>query len=271
MISSYFSLTGRFLTLPLELTRQECRYNRKSLESIRDQRAASLGHLAKLRSIIINNDGAVGSTREQYKSFLCGIVQVLSSPTQVVVVERSDDSTTPVELLLKLSTALLPSLSTSHTSSLNNPSSTSSVLRPGPLTLYWPHLLILPPLSLYFYKSHTYWVPAFLELAYDAKETVRGFVMGWLVEPLKEVLRTIRGDEGGEGGGGGIVRSENVKADLEVSYLPLSSFLLYICLSYLIFIIIESRTNDTLTRIRRLTLHTRRTGFSSSTYSNDGR
>ena len=48
--------------------------------------------------------------------------------------------------------------------------------------------------------------------------------MGWLVEPLKEVLRTIRGDEGGEGGGGGgIVRSENVKADLEVAtYLPLS-------------------------------------------------
>jgi nuclear control of ATPase protein 2 len=50
-------------------------------------------------------------------------------------------------------------------------------------------------------------------LAHDAKETLRGFLTGWLIEPLKEVLRTIRGDEGE---GGGIVRTENVRADLEV-------------------------------------------------------
>jgi nuclear-control-of-ATPase protein 2 len=207
MLSSYLSLTGRLLTLPLELTRQECRYNRKSLETIRDQRAASLGQLAKLRSII-NGTG----TAKQYKSFLCGIVQVLSLTTESVV-KQSD--ATHVELLLKLSTSLLPSLSSFHASSLNSSSTSSfsSILRPGPLVLFWPHLLVLPPLSLYFYRSHTYWVPALLDLARDAKETLRGFLMGWLIEPLKEVLRTIRGDEGQ---GGGIVRTENVRADLEV-------------------------------------------------------
>ena len=207
MLSSYLSLTGRLLTLPLELTRQECRYNRKTLETIRDQRAASLGQLAKLRSII-NGTG----TTKQYKSFLCGIVQVLS-PTTESVVNQSD--ATSVELLLKLSTSLLPSLSTVHTTSLksSSTSSLSSILRPGPLVLFWPHLLVLPPLSLYFYRSHTYWIPALLDVAHDAKETLRGFITGWLIEPLKEVLRTIRGDEDQ---GGGIVRTENVRADLEV-------------------------------------------------------
>ena len=221
MLSSYLSLTGRLLTLPLELTRQECRYNRKTLEVIRDQRAASLGQLAKLRSII-NGTG----TAKQYNSFLCGIVQVLS-PTTESVIKQSD---TPTELLLKLSTSLLPSLSTFHTSSLNSSSTSSfsSILRPGPLVLYWPHLLVLPPLSLYFYRSHAYWIPALLELAYDAKETLRGFITGWLIEPLKEVLRTIRGDEDD---GGGIVRTENVRADLEVkitSTRPLSLSLSYV-------------------------------------------
>ena len=217
MLSSYLSLTGRFLTLPLELTRQECRYNRKNLEIIRDQRAASLGQLAKLRSII---NGA--ETAKQYKSFLCGMVQVLS-PTAESAAKQSD---TPVELLLKLSTSLLPSLSTFHASSLNSSStsSVSSILRPGPLVLFWPHLLVLPPLSLYFYRSHTYWVPALIELAHDTKETLRGFLTGWLIEPLKEVLRTIRGDEGE---GGGIVRTENVKADLEVRIASSLPFILF--------------------------------------------
>ena len=178
MLSSYLSLTGRLLTLPLELTRQECRYNRKALEIIRDKRAASLGHLAKLRSII-NETG----TAKQYKSFLCGIVQVLSLTTESVE-KQSDASATPVELLLKLSTSLLPSLFPST-------SSFSSILHPGPFFLFWPHFPVLPPLSLYSYTSHTYCL-AILELALDANGTLRGFLTGWLIEPLKEVLGTIR-------------------------------------------------------------------------------
>ena len=234
ILSSYLPIAGRILTLPLELTRQECRYNRKALEEIRDQRATSLGQLGKLRSII-NGTGAA----RQYKSFLCGIVQVLSLNTESVANQSA------VELLLKLSTSLLPSLSSIHTSSLNvssSPTSSfSSLLRPGPLVLFWPHLLVLPPLSLYFYTSHTYWVPALLDLAHDAKETLRGFITGWLIEPLKEVLRTIRGDEGQ----GGIVRTESVRADLEVRINSCPGPLLY---THFFSFYIESRTNDTLPR-----------------------
>ena len=121
----------------------------------------------------------------------------------------------PTESVVKHSTSLLPSLSSFHTSSLNS-SSTSSfklsfVLCPGPLILFWPHLLIPPPLYLSFYRLHTYWILALLDLAHDAKEKFRRFITGWLVELLKEVLKTIRGD--GDHGGG-IVRTENVRADL---------------------------------------------------------
>jgi len=213
MLLSYLSFSGRILTLPLELTRQECRYNRKALEKIRDQRAASLGQLAQLRSIV-NGTG----TARQYKSFLCGIVRILSINAETAV---NPSTSTPAELLLKLSTSLLPSLPTVHASSLNNASPTSSflsLLRPGLLVLLWPHLLVLPPLSLYLYTSRTHWVPALLDLAHDAKETLRGFVTGWLIEPLKGVLRTIRGDEGQ----GGIVKTEGVRADLEVRKAALS-------------------------------------------------
>ncbi|KAF8805065.1 NCA2-domain-containing protein [Phlegmacium glaucopus] len=221
MLWSYLSFAGRMLTLPLELTRQECRYNRKTLEKIRDQRAASLGRLAQLRSIIT---GTGSST--QYKSFLCGIVRILSVNAKTAV---KHSTLTPVELLLKLSTSLLPSLSSIHTSSLNASlpaSSLSSLLRPKPLVLIWPHLLVLPPLSLYLYTSHTYWVPALLDLAHDAKDTLRGFVTGWLIEPLKDVLRTIRGGEGQVG----IVKTEGVRADLESlerMTLSLASDILY--------------------------------------------
>ena len=52
----------------------------------------------------------------------------------------------------------------------------------------------------------------------DARETVEGFVKGWLVEPLKEVLKTVRAG-GAEGEAGVIVSKEGVIADLEVTFL----------------------------------------------------
>jgi hypothetical protein len=67
-------------------------------------------------------------------------------------------------------------------------------------------------------------------LAYDAKETLRGFLTGWLIEPLKEVLRTIRGDEGQ--GRGGIMRTENVRADLEVKKKIYNSRSLFLISSF---------------------------------------
>jgi hypothetical protein len=68
----------------------------------------------------------------------------------------------------------------------------------------------------------------------DARETVEGFVKGWLVEPLKEVLKTVRAG-GAEGEVGVIVSKEGVIADLEVSFILCSlRFLLLLMFRLLI-------------------------------------
>ena len=67
----------------------------------------------------------------------------------------------------------------------------------------------------------------------DARETVEGFVKGWLVEPLKEVLKTVRA--GAEGDAGVIVSREGVIADLEVTFFLCSlRFLLLLMFRLLI-------------------------------------
>jgi nuclear-control-of-ATPase protein 2 len=58
-----------------------------------------------------------------------------------------------------------------------------------------------------------------MEMALEAKETVEGFIKNSLIEPLKEILKTVR--TGGEDGV--IVRKEGVAADLEVNSLFLLS------------------------------------------------
>jgi len=69
---------------------------------------------------------------------------------------------------------------------------------------------VLPPLS---------WVPAIVQLATDAKDTLRGFVEGWLIEPLVGVICTVR-----TGGTRDVLIHEaGVTADVEASHTFLSS------------------------------------------------
>jgi nuclear-control-of-ATPase protein 2 len=49
-------------------------------------------------------------------------------------------------------------------------------------------------------------------MAHDARETLENFFKDWLLEPIKDVIKTIR--TGGEEGV--IVRKEGVAADMDV-------------------------------------------------------
>jgi len=85
--------------------------------------------------------------------------------------------------------------------------------RPSRLTLIWPKLVLVPPIALYAI-SWAYASRADLsELLEEAKETVHGFIVGWLLEPLKGVVNTVRAnpDEGV------IISKEGVAADLQVT------------------------------------------------------
>ncbi|KJA22630.1 hypothetical protein HYPSUDRAFT_40693 [Hypholoma sublateritium FD-334 SS-4] len=191
-----------FVTLPLELTRQECRYNRKALERIRDERADCLGQLASYRprlSQVINN-GIKNAPLQQYTHFLDSILQVLSPAWD------SPDASGSFTIIGEL-TQYLPAVSAAHTQVLR----AQNLLRPSALTRVWPSLLVLPPLSLYIYTNRTAWTSAIVDMARDAKETARGFLQGWLIEPLIGVLNTVRAG----GKGDMLVREGGVVADLE--------------------------------------------------------
>lgn len=203
-VQSSASFVLRFANLPLDLTRQECRYNRKALERLRDERAEVVGKLAQLRSPMSNLVRSSYSTNAQGSS---EHETVLASLAEVILPHAVPNPSllVPIQQLA----LWLPGLRQQHVTELNK----RKLLRPSVLTRIWPSALVFPPLALYIYTSRTSWVPALLDMIADARETVRGFVQGWLVEPLVGVINTVRGG----GKGDMLVHEEGVLADIEVT------------------------------------------------------
>ncbi|KZT25389.1 NCA2-domain-containing protein [Neolentinus lepideus HHB14362 ss-1] len=177
------------LALPVSLTHQECTLKRQQLERIRNDKAERLGALSGMRPWL---ERALRSGDEAGLTQFISIMQSLVTNTSVTA-----------------SPGLLASLSalTSHTP----PPIPASLRRPTQLTLMWPRLVLGPPLALYACKSVWAERESLDELARQAVETMRGFWTGWIVEPVRDIVRTVR--VGGEGGV--IVRKEGVEADLQ--------------------------------------------------------
>jgi nuclear control of ATPase protein 2 len=85
--------------------------------------------------------------------------------------------------------------------------------RPSRLTLIWPRLVILPPISIYLLRAAYGSRASLAVMAKEAVETLEGFFTDWLLEPVKGIIKTIRA--GGEEGV--IVTKEGVAADMDVS------------------------------------------------------
>jgi len=202
-------LALRVLNLPIELTAQECRHNRQALEKIRDQRAEALGELAQLRAPlegVIHGSASFMTTRQprhELTSFVNNLLRIVSPPS--LMTPSGDSAVVSLSTLAQT----LPLVNAKHNQLLER----HNLLRPSLLTRMWPRLLIFPPLAVYVYTSRTSWIPALVDMANDAQETVRGFVQGWLVEPLLGVLHTVRAGGGGEV----LVREEAIVADLQAS------------------------------------------------------
>ncbi|KIJ64535.1 hypothetical protein HYDPIDRAFT_28474 [Hydnomerulius pinastri MD-312] len=191
---------------PLRLSRDECRLKRQEHDKIRNERAEVLGKLIGMRPDLTRALSAKprDSSAQGVPSadFLAGFAIALGSATSVEV-QRQD----VLSHFTELYKAIFITHKEAHASFLD----AHDLRRPSRLTLMWPRLLLLPPLTLYTIKTVYASRATLADLAQDAVETAQNFVKDWLLEPLWGVFKTIRA--GGEEGV--IVRREAVSADLD--------------------------------------------------------
>jgi len=197
------------LYFPLRLSRDECRLKRQENEKIQNDRAEVLGKLvgmrpALMRALAIKPEG-LSTESVPNPDLLVEFVTVLGSAASVELNEQNVLSN-----FMELSKTILVTRKKEHASYLED----RDLRRPSRLTLLWPRLLLLPPLTLYCVKTLYASRATLTGLALDTLETIHNFVTDWLLEPLHEVIRTIQA--GGEEGV--IVRREAVSADLNVCY-----------------------------------------------------
>lgn len=91
--------------------------------------------------------------------------------------------------------------------------------RPSRLTRLWMPALLLPPIALYASRSvkgNQEWIRSQIR---NAGETIRGWVVGWVWEPIEGMAETLRG--GGEGLGVAPQSVQSDKASLERMVLDL--------------------------------------------------
>lgn len=199
-----------FLTLPFELTQQECRFKRKELEGIRDQRANILGKLAQKRVVLLRalEDESVDTQRRMFYRHLRPFAWSLKTSLSGLPEDtHAAETLSLLDILQDMSYSVLPECNSSHSAELQQ------LYRPSRFVQMWPKLLLLPPLAIYAASSIYSARTDLLEIAKETAETVKGFVVGWLIEPLREVLNTVRA----RGDDGVIIRKEGVIADLDVS------------------------------------------------------
>lgn len=193
------------ITIPVALTRAECKFKRKELEKIRDDRAETLGKLAQLRDALAA--ALVERELNQQKVRLQEFAYELQAAVQD---QRFDDQDT-VGALSTFARVTLPSQISVHMSEIRS----RNLTRPSRLTLLWPQIVFVPPLTLYALRSAYTSRAALLDVTRDFWETARGFWEQWLLEPLKGVIQTVR--TGGDDSV--IITKESVRADLNVSCL----------------------------------------------------
>lgn len=206
-LSRYLQLILSLVTLPLVLTRQECRFKRKELDKLRDERAKVLGNLAQLRGTL----ASVVQKRADLVSFIVALDHVVTGQPAPGF-NQKDVSGSLNQSLIYLNGAVIPRQVVAHQEYLMS----QNLMRPSRLTLFWPKLVLLPPLTLYALRSLYASRASLVDVARDARQTIEGFLKGWLIEPLKEVLKTVRA--GGENGV--IIRKEGVAADFDVGHFP---------------------------------------------------
>ena len=189
------------IALPYHLTKQECQFKRRQLEAIRNDRASALGELAqgrlRLRDALLQSH----SDFDSFRPVMATIAQSMNGATP----PESDVS------LLTLQNFDSNAFARHHEQHIAQLES-KGLLRPSRLTLVWPKLILGPPVLVYTASRLYQSKGSLLELAQETREVLKGFLVDWIIEPLKGVLDTVRSKDRTM-----IVSKEGVDADFDVS------------------------------------------------------
>lgn len=197
-----------FLTFsPLVLARQEVAQKRKHLRELRYSLAERIGGFVKdsdaaCAALSQLNDGfddsnghiaRLGSVMGERVGFLESCLDMDRPPTHTnvesVAMLHSCQPQVPSELLVGVQQTLHKSL-LGH--SRRTSSSIARLSRPAWLTRSWPWLVATPFVGYYSYRK-LYNSRASIKQYYElAKETARGFLVDWVVDPCVKILETLR-------------------------------------------------------------------------------
>lgn len=181
----------------MDLTRQECEKRREKLLELRDRRAEQLGKLLLLKAELES------LARHEGWNYVDALARLHQNITGAYISNQQGTPATARELLLQT----LPFFAASHRQTL------STLRRPSKLTLIWPRLALIPIVSIIAFRTIYNSRSSITESALELHDTMKGFWFGYVVEPIRGILDTVR--TGGDNGTR-IVNDEAVRADLEV-------------------------------------------------------
>ena len=212
-----------FLTFsPFLLTRQEVEIKRKQLRTVRYDLARRIGGFVKDaddafdslaapgRSVNPTDCSELGTIMGKRLAFLESSLKEVPAHDEEGNVQayRALRPSSPAELLIVAQQTLHKTLKT-HSGSVS--SQIVRLSRPSWLTRSWPWLVTTPLVS-YFAYLKVYNSRATIQEYYTmAKETARGFLVDWVVDPCIKILETLRHGDGQMA----IMGRESLKSDFD--------------------------------------------------------
>ena len=203
-----------FSRSPLLLIRKECSTHRERLERIRDERAEQLGRLTFLGATISTGISSGTLSLSDDTTILLDLETILvrHSPDSIRTSHLSDIP----DFLHQFLTKLLPQHAETHKACMQ------PYQRPSGWTRVWPKVVFGPPTVLLVFRMIYNNRGSIRTSVVDAKETLKGFWVKWVIEPVKDILNTVR--TGGESGPR-VTSREGLKSDMDVSF---STFFLFL-------------------------------------------
>lgn len=185
-------LRNRWSNQFLRLTTQEARLNRKALQAVH---LDMVGRIGRLVNCMKRLEDQIEEPAESELA-LVGLVDQMMELTSPLDPQTGERLAGPKsEGLLDQLRHLLSTQLTNHDEDLRLV--VSPFLPPGFLSRNWPWLVSLPMFSYAVTALASRYSSKILAGLRDAQETLKGFISGWVVRPIEDILQTLKAGQKG--------------------------------------------------------------------------